>query len=240
MEAKRQSIVDLFHAQIPFKRITKIIEVNLSTVYKVTKSFAARNTIKRKEGSSRHNKKRTKSFLEDLNATIESDPTMSLKKLAKSKNVSQRMIQLAMKDLGFKSYVRRRRQLLTERMRATRLDKAKKLCSWLKKSNRSTMKIFSDKKMFTVDQARNCHNDQSGVLRGQHAPNHDDQASCGGHDVGCRLLRWKADAAILVSRRPQNQHADLLGRPLDAREALDCQELRGGWVCLATELGAFS
>ncbi len=32
MEAKRQRIVNLFHAQIPFKRITKIVGVNLSTV----------------------------------------------------------------------------------------------------------------------------------------------------------------------------------------------------------------
>ncbi len=124
----------------------------------MTKSFATRNTIKRKEGSGRHNKKRMKLFLEDLNATIESDPMMSLKKLAKSKNVSQRRIQLAVKDFGFKSYMRRR-QLLTERMRAMRLDKAKKLCSWLKKSNRSTGKIFSNK-MFTVDQAWNRHNDR--------------------------------------------------------------------------------
>ena len=53
-------------------------------------------------------------------------------------------------DLGLKSYARTPRHLLTESMKARRLERSKKVLSYLKQHG-STVKVFSDEKIFTVD-----------------------------------------------------------------------------------------
>ncbi len=65
-----------------------------------------------------------------------------------------------MAELGFKSFVQRKVQLITESARDRRLTRAKKLLSGTKSSRAvSTVRISSDKKIFTVDQFHNCRND---------------------------------------------------------------------------------
>ena len=76
----------------------------------------------------------------------------------------------AVKDLGAHSYVRRRRQLLSQRAKETRVKKGKMLLNWLKKHNSSTIRIFSDKKNWTVDQARNARNDRYLAYRVEDVP----------------------------------------------------------------------
>ncbi len=64
-----------------------------------------------------------------------------------------------MAELGFKSYVRRKHQLIAEAVRERKLARAKKLLAWMKRNLVTTAKIFSDKKIFTVDQVHNQRND---------------------------------------------------------------------------------
>jgi inhibitor of nuclear factor kappa-B kinase subunit alpha len=63
------------------------------------------------------------------------------------------------KDLSLKSFTRVPRHLLTEVMKQKRLERCKKLRQYLRK-NQSIVKIFSDKKIFTVDQVTNRRNDR--------------------------------------------------------------------------------
>lgn len=56
--------------------------------------------------------------------------------------------------------------LLTERLKKLCLERAKALLNKLKKLPPSTIKIFSDKKLFTVDQVYNCRNDRYIVDKG--------------------------------------------------------------------------
>ncbi len=159
MEARRQRILDLLHAQVPSDKIAEIVGCHKNTVFNVKKMEKDRGDIKRKKGSGGHNRKRTEEFLTGVAAEIEASPTTSMRKLAKELNVSEGLIRKAVKDLGAFSYVRRRRQLLTENSKRLRVERGKKLITWLK-HNGSTVRVFSDKKNWTVDQSRNARNDR--------------------------------------------------------------------------------
>ncbi len=159
MEAKRQRILDLLHAGVPVSKVTTIVECSVATVYRTYNTFKARGDIKRKEGSGGHNKKKTETFMMGVACEIEASPTTSKRAMAKDLGVSEKTIRTVVKELGAFSYVRRRRQLLTEQTKKSRVAKGKLLLWWLRK-NPSTVKIFSDKKMFVVDQARNARNDR--------------------------------------------------------------------------------
>ncbi len=65
-----------------------------------------------------------------------------------------------MKILGFHSYVCWWRQLLTTKNKEKRVKRGKRIMSFLKKKRQSTVLVFSDKKNWTVDQARNARNDR--------------------------------------------------------------------------------
>lgn len=91
---------------------------------------------------------------------VEADPTNSMRTLAKVSGVDPKTIRIAVKDdLGFTSYVRRRRQLLSNATKANRVEKRVPLLTRLKR-DRSTVRIFSDKQLWTVDQARDRQNDR--------------------------------------------------------------------------------
>lgn len=157
---KRRRVSDLLFAEIDKKKVAEIVGVSLSTVYVIAKSKKGDNSIARKEGSGGHNKKRDKTFLRDLKTKIEADPTTSMNRLAKTMEVDHRTIRRAVNDdLGLKSYTRTLRHLLTAGMKEKRLARCKKVLNWLKATPSKVM-IFSDKKIFTVDQVVNRRNDR--------------------------------------------------------------------------------
>ena len=160
MSYTRQRIADLLSAHVPVGKIATIVGVHRNTVANVRKDVENRGTAERKEGSGGHNRKRTEEFLADLSNTIEADPSTSMRKLAKKAGVSEGTIRNSVVDLELTSYVRRRRQLLTKTTKKTRVAKGKKLLARCKKEGPSTVRIFSDKKLWTVDQARNARNDR--------------------------------------------------------------------------------
>ena len=76
----------------------------------------------------------------------------------------------ALKKCGLESRVRPCRQYLSQTTKETRLSKAKKLRNMLKKQSSDTVIIFSDKKLFTVDQAYNRRNSRAVVPSGTKPP----------------------------------------------------------------------
>jgi hypothetical protein len=79
--------------------------------------------------------------------------------MAAELNVDPMTVRSAMhENFGLKSYTRTMRHLLTESMKARRLKRCKKVLSYLK-NNGDIVKLFSNKKIFTVDAICNCHND---------------------------------------------------------------------------------
>lgn len=159
-ETKRKRVCDLLDALVAPKKISTIAGVSLKTVYNIKKRMALSKTIKRKSGSGGSNKKRTKGFIKALRSEILKDPTKSMRKMAAKFEVDNKTIRNAVKyDLRLKSYTRTPKHLLTTAMKERRLERCKKVLSYLKKKS-SLVTIFSDEKIFTVDAVLNRRNDR--------------------------------------------------------------------------------
>ncbi|QQP39318.1 Uncharacterized protein FKW44_020169 [Caligus rogercresseyi] len=152
-EMKRQRAIDLLCAQVDPKVITTQIKVSMTTVYNIRKAMEGMDPISRKPGSGGHNKKRSGEFLNLLQENIKKDPTKSMRKMAAERNV------LSSPSWDLKSFVRTPRDLLAATMKARRLERAKKVLNFFK-HNGDTVKIYSDKKIFTVDAVLNRRNDR--------------------------------------------------------------------------------
>ena len=94
---------------------------------------------------------------------------MSIIKTAKVFEVDEKTVRRTLKTLGKVSAVRPTSQLLTERLKALRLVRSKKLLNSFKCYDPS-VKIFSDKKLFTIGCFINRRNDIFIVQRGDSAP----------------------------------------------------------------------
>ena len=94
---------------------------------------------------------------------------MSIRRHAKNLKIANSAARKGLKLLGKKSLVRPPVPLLTERLLKSRLERSKRLLNKLKGKDSSTVKIFSDKKIFTVDQAYNRRNDRIIVNQGESA-----------------------------------------------------------------------
>ena len=155
--SKRQRVRDLLDANVHWKEIVSVVGVSRATVFNVK---SGKSKLERRKGSGLANRKRTGDFLNDLKARIDNDPTKSMSRLANDMSVHKSTISRAIsEDLGMYSYARTVKHLLTEKQRQTRLERSKKLLTWIR-HNGSTVKIYSDKKIFTVDQVLNRRNDR--------------------------------------------------------------------------------
>jgi inhibitor of nuclear factor kappa-B kinase subunit alpha len=163
--ANNARILDLHRAHVPAKVIVDTLGVPKSTVYRVIKHGRAER-VKSKEP---WNKKLKKKCLDKIAKAVEADPNVSIRKQAKKLKISECTVRRGLKTLGKKSLVRPPVPLLTERLKTSRFERARSLLSKLKKLPESTVKIFSDKKMFTVDQVYNRRNDRCIVNKGESA-----------------------------------------------------------------------
>ena len=162
-EAKRQRVADLLRAHVTYTEITRITGASSATISAVEKRLETGKDLKkapRTPGQSGKAKKLTDAFLETLEDWFEVNPTHSIRKTAKEMGVSERTIRRGLKSLDMVSKVRPTRPLLTKKTIETRLFKAKRLLNQIKKQKSDTVRIFSDKKIFTVDQAHNRRNDR--------------------------------------------------------------------------------
>ena len=169
MEAKRQRCLDLFHAGISARSIMDTLNMPKTTFYRVIKAGTAKRkspTTPASKKATPANKKATPQFLRKLKRTVEAKPTNSIRNVAKKLNVHERTIRQSLKVIGKRSVVRPPRHLLTQRQKEVRLERGKRLLNQLKSLPPSTVKIFSDKKIFTIDQSYNRRNDRQIVDMG--------------------------------------------------------------------------
>ena len=90
--------------------------------------------------------------------------TISIRKTAKVFKNDEKTVRI-LKTLGKVSVVRPTSQLLTERLKAFRLGRSKKLLNCLKSYGLSMVKVLSYEKIFTVDSVINRRNDRFIVQR---------------------------------------------------------------------------
>eukprot|EP00095_Tigriopus_kingsejongensis_P001141 maker-scaffold572_size133628-snap-gene-0.11 protein:Tk01141 transcript:maker-scaffold572_size133628-snap-gene-0.11-mRNA-1 annotation:"similar to H28G03.4" len=163
-ELRRKVIADLHAAGNDAATIVKVTNYPKRTVYDVVKRLKDGRGIEHKPCGPHKAKKRTKTFLAGLKRSIKANPAVSIRAHAARRGLSRKTMAKAIKeDLGLTSYVRGRRHLLTEKMKAVRLERSRKLRR-ICKSNPGVVRLFSDESIFTVDGAYNPQNDRERKL----------------------------------------------------------------------------
>ncbi|QQP51490.1 Uncharacterized protein FKW44_012871 [Caligus rogercresseyi] len=132
-EKKGQRAVDLLRTQVDPKVITTQIKISLITVYNIRKAMEGMDPISRKPGTGRHNKKRK---------DIKKDPTKSMSKMAAERNVAPITVNRAL--------CQETKASVDGHHEGQNVRETKKVLYFFK-HNGDTVKIYSDKKIFTVD-----------------------------------------------------------------------------------------
>ncbi len=157
-EVKRQQVHDFLDAGVAPKWITDKVGMSLSTIYNLWKAKKAGKSVKTIPRSGAKKMKRTDEFLAILRDWIKGDLTISMRQHARELSISLDTIQKAIKDC---TKARPSQQKLLDSTTQCQFDCSKKLLTFMKDSkNVSTIKIFSNKKIFTVDKLHNHRNNR--------------------------------------------------------------------------------
>ena len=102
---------------------------------------------------------RSDDFMKKINKIFEDKPDQNYHVTALELGVSEGTVRQAAKELGFKSYKHKYRALLTAQIKIKRLERSAELLVWLSNPfNKSIVIIFSDKKLWDIDQHKNRQN----------------------------------------------------------------------------------
>jgi len=163
---RRAAVLESLRAGRSASEIITFFGYGKSYVYHIRKEYeTATNkeeiTADRKTHKRRSDCKRNDDFMAEVKATIDEDPSKSMGQLAKEFNVGKATIHRTVHDdLGYRSFVLRRRQLLTEATKERRKLRAQALLNDLKRDSAGLLRFFSDEKNFIQDQKVNRQNDR--------------------------------------------------------------------------------
>lgn len=163
---RRAAVLESLRAGRSASEIITFFGYGKSYVYHIRKEYeTATNkeeiTADRKTHKRRSDCKRNDDFMAEVKATIDEDPSKSMGQLAKEFNVGKATIHRTVHDdLGYRSFVLRRRQLLTEATKERRKLRAQALLNDLKRDSAGLLRFFSDEKKFIQDQKVNRQNDR--------------------------------------------------------------------------------
>jgi transposase len=131
---KTEDIVKALQAQKTVKDIVEELGVPCRTVYRIKDRLKTRGTTKRKTGSGRPLSVVTSGFIEKIKQRVKRNPVRTMRGMARELGVNEKSVRKAVKLLGARSLARTKRFLLTESLKASRLARAKKILSMLKKN----------------------------------------------------------------------------------------------------------
>lgn len=163
---RRAAIIESLRAGHSAKDIIEWFNYPKTVVYDLKKAWDAAEdkgdfTAERKAHRKRSDAVRTDEFVADVAEKVKGDPSQSMAKVAKDMNVSKATIHRTIhENLSLKSYVIKRRQLLTEDTKERRKIKASALINELKHQSAGTLRFFSDEKNFIQDRVINRQNDR--------------------------------------------------------------------------------
>ena len=155
---RRETIAELTRAGQSAGDIIKATGYPKSTVYRTIAKIGAGGDVARRPHAPRSDLKRTPTFLGGLRRSIQANPRTPMTKLARARQVSRSTVGRAVRgDLGMKSFVRKRQNLLTEGAKALRKERAPKVLNHLKHRG-SDVRVFVDEKKFVVEEVANRQN----------------------------------------------------------------------------------
>jgi transposase len=142
--------------------IAKLFEVNKNTVSKVVKNFKEQGNFDDKPRSGRPKTATDDAHLQKMEDELAKDDhslVNSTRKLAVKLRVSPRSIRRMLQKNGYRSWKEQKRHFLSEPAKKKRRERCRAL---LKRCDNDGYKniLFSDEKLFTVEQAYNRQNDR--------------------------------------------------------------------------------
>ena len=158
----REVIVARVEAGETKASIARTMGVHISTVKKALKIYKEHGTTNYRTRGGNTVSKERRSLANYVKEKIDTDPNISINKLARDFNVSRMtMWRVVRKDLGLKSLARVRCQQLTTKQRQGRLEKGKLILNKLRGEVSGKTIVFSDEKDFHVDKYSNRRNDRT-------------------------------------------------------------------------------
>ena len=122
----RAAIVALHHAGKSNSDIVKTLSIGRSTVWKTLKRFNKRDDLSDCPRSGRSHSQQSKPMIKRIQEKIRRNPKRSIKKLAKTSEMSPRtMRQLVHEDLKMSSFTLQKRQALSTAVKQKRLERSK-------------------------------------------------------------------------------------------------------------------
>lgn len=179
MDFKRNSVIALYLAgksQPAIVRDLNHLRVNKMFVYRTITRYNDTGSIAKRHGGGYPKTATSREMVRKVKARIQRNPRQSATKLAKSLNVSDSSIRRILKnELQLKPYKIQKVQGLTPAQKAIRLQRARALKA-LHASGELENLVFSDEKIFTVQQYVNKQNDRV-WLQGKSNENLDDRVA---------------------------------------------------------------
>lgn len=166
-EWKRKVIVYAICAGMTNNDIFKKLKLPLRTIQRIRKQLVDSNydvqlVGNRKIQDRQEQRVRNPKFIKDVKQVVDNDPCISMREISRQKGTCDSTIRLCMKeDICYKSYKMRKGQLLTKKLKMSRLMKSKQLLQKIKNPLKPKMLwFFSDEKNFCQDQAHNTQNNR--------------------------------------------------------------------------------
>lgn len=163
IEQKRSAVIALFLAGKPQKDIVRelsTIPVCRSFVHRTVKRYLETGSTKKRYGGGRQATVVTPAMVKIVKKRLKRNPRRSATKLAKDLNISDRSLRRILKDkLQTKPYKIQKVQDLSMRQKQERVKRAKALLQRAAEGRLENI-VFTDEKLFTVEQFVNKQNDR--------------------------------------------------------------------------------
>jgi inhibitor of nuclear factor kappa-B kinase subunit alpha len=157
---KRGAVVALHNEGLSPSEISKRLEMDLSTVCKQIKRYKQLGTLEDRPRSGRPVTATTKKNKEIIRNRIRRNSQRSMRKMAKDLLISEGSVRKIVKtQLKLHPYKLSTAHHLTDQMKADRLKKVRKM-KRLAAAGRHRSILFTDEKLFTVEQHHNHQNDR--------------------------------------------------------------------------------
>ncbi|KIH61125.1 hypothetical protein ANCDUO_08608 [Ancylostoma duodenale] len=164
MEDNHSAIVALYRSGMKplqiFKEL-KSIGVSQSQVYRAIKRYLGTGSSKKRHGGGRRRTARIAANIGRLRKRLQRNPRQSSRKSSKSTGISRSTVMRIVKeDLGLKPFKLRKVQELSSAQKGNRLTRSRALLKRPANGELENMVLFSDEKIFTVEQVLNRKNDR--------------------------------------------------------------------------------
>ena len=162
----RSAIVAMYKHGSSVSKISKTLKLHREQVHRVIKRFKETGGIKNRPRGRPARIARTPALRKAVKDKLRRNPERSIRKLAKEHKVSRSTMQrLTRDDLKLYPYKFTKRQRLTDEMKASRLEKCRKMKT-LARGDMLGRILFTDEKIFTAEPLRNAQNQRELLPKG--------------------------------------------------------------------------